>query len=516
MLLSKIGIHGIPLDQQIALFSSLTLGEPALLIGRHGTAKTAIIDGIGAALREYDRARHPNDPETWFNYQIYDASKVNFEDLIGIPNPKALREGRMEFINAPSTVWDKGMVCFDEFSRQLPERQNNIFELIRSRRCVGIKVPKLLYILNAMNPMSYKGTEELDEALIDRHLYFIFFKDFNEMAADVKQLIIEAIGRDDAPALKHALGKHGKYDTISTKLNEELARTGKFYKSVLTQSAKNFAKISKEQGQSITKIISAFLNTLKMLETYGDQKLAIEISGRRAGMLRRGVIAYLAVAQTLGIDWPAKELISASIRLSLPIGLLDGTTGASFPAAVNLINTALQSSAQNDSDALWTVYEVLNTNRPVTFLYKLMLAASELDPANLNHLWSTLLANDYSKIKEKLATFKVASSGNVIPNDLLIRALVIAANYFPNTPDNIKTELNAIEITPRAFLEVTTTNAIISKSVLFQNKDNSVVHQLALFEALALVDQTASDYEFQQKFGILNDKLNALTTMMQL
>jgi len=72
MILEKIGIHGWKQQDENLVMASLLTGDPLLLIGNHGCAKTHIANKIAEALGK--------------KFVVYDASKAMFEDVLGYPN----------------------------------------------------------------------------------------------------------------------------------------------------------------------------------------------------------------------------------------------------------------------------------------------------------------------------------------------------------------------------------------------------------------------------------------------
>jgi MoxR-like ATPase len=55
------------------LLAALTTKDPLLLIGRHGTAKSFLLERLAQALG--------------LVYRFYNASLINYDDLVGIPLP---------------------------------------------------------------------------------------------------------------------------------------------------------------------------------------------------------------------------------------------------------------------------------------------------------------------------------------------------------------------------------------------------------------------------------------------
>ena len=223
-ILEQLGIFGISEHIENSIMASLTLGDPALLIGAPGTAKTDTVQMIGSALREQTKVKYPGKPEKWLTFAIYDASKIEY--LLGITDVKALAEGRMEYIKTPTTVWGKKLVCYDEFNRTNPDRQSNLLEHIRSRTIQGLPTGTQ-FILAAMNPYGDTGTEELSDALVDRFLFYLEFPEFDHFSPEVKSLIIERVGQSDCVALKtHWEDADKSLSVEEDSVNEKLASAG--------------------------------------------------------------------------------------------------------------------------------------------------------------------------------------------------------------------------------------------------------------------------------------------------
>ena len=98
---NSMGVWGIPKEHEIMMLQSLVTGDPLLMVGKHGAAKTKAAKDIARILS--------------LSFQSYDASKSMFEDMLGLPNPKALQEGRMEYVNSPITCWDKEFIFISRF-----------------------------------------------------------------------------------------------------------------------------------------------------------------------------------------------------------------------------------------------------------------------------------------------------------------------------------------------------------------------------------------------------------------
>ena len=152
------------------LLAALATAEPLLLIGRHGTAKSFLLERLAQALGLTDR--------------FYNASLLNYDDLVGIPVPDAAQTA-LRYISTPTAIWDAEVVFVDELSRTRPDLQNKLFSIIHERRVQGIPLEKLRYRWAAMNPPpaagddadddgdAYLGAEPLDPALADRFAFLL-------------------------------------------------------------------------------------------------------------------------------------------------------------------------------------------------------------------------------------------------------------------------------------------------------------------------------------------------------
>ena len=123
MYLHQLGVFGWKEADENLMLASLVTGDPLLLIGNHGCAKTHAAAKMAEALGK--------------PFLCYDASKCMFEDVLGYPNVEKLRHGVVEYIPSPVTVWDKEHIMVDELNRAVPELQSKWLELIRSRKIMG-------------------------------------------------------------------------------------------------------------------------------------------------------------------------------------------------------------------------------------------------------------------------------------------------------------------------------------------------------------------------------------------
>ena len=222
-ILEKLGIYGwTPESENLALASLLT-GDPLLMIGTHGSAKTHVAYKLAEAL---DR-----------RFLSYDASKALFEDVLGFPNVESLKAGKVEYVPSAVTIWDKEFVLIDEINRALPELQAKWLEIIRSRKIMGFPTD-VKWVWAAMNPMngSYNGTQVMDAALIGRFATFLYPPEALDMEESDRIRVVEHINGDDAPSL-HVWASSAGGKTVAPERTEKTGTGSRSTRRGLATSA---------------------------------------------------------------------------------------------------------------------------------------------------------------------------------------------------------------------------------------------------------------------------------------
>jgi MoxR-like ATPase len=259
------------------LLAALATEEPLLLIGAHGTGKTLLLTRVAEALG--------------LAFRHYNASLLNFDDLVGFPLPG--KDGSLEYVRTPAAIWGAEAVLFDEISRCRPEIQNKIFPVVHERRVQGLALTGLRYRWAAMNPpmidgddAGYLGSEPLDAALADRFVFVVQMPEWDEMTEIEQRAIIGA----DA----------GAVDVDSARrLRSTLARIHTLL-PVLTTSLKGG--------------LVAYMQVLHRLLG----QAGIQLSPRRAGMLCRSTIAVHAAALVLDPNVILSDSALLTVRHGLP------------------------------------------------------------------------------------------------------------------------------------------------------------------------------------------------------
>ena len=179
LLTQPLGLEGWTALEPVIL-ASLASAEPMLLIGRHGAAKSFLLERLAEALG--------------LEFRCYNASLIDYDDLVGIPVPNKDGTG-LHYISTPMSIWDAEVVFVDEISRTRPDLANKLFPIIHERRVQGIALERLRHRWAAMNPitpddgehdddLSYLGVEPLDPALADRFTFLIEAPNWDELTND--------------------------------------------------------------------------------------------------------------------------------------------------------------------------------------------------------------------------------------------------------------------------------------------------------------------------------------------
>jgi MoxR-like ATPase len=174
-ILRSLGIVGWDHLEPVIL-AALATESPLLLIGPHGSAKTLVLTRLADALG--------------LSHRHYNASLLNFDDLIGFPVPD---EGKLVYLQTPATIWDAESVLFDEVSRCRSDLQNKLFPIVQERRVQGVALERLRHRWAAMNPPpeldgkhggapEYAGAEPLDIALADRFAFVVQVPDLKALS----------------------------------------------------------------------------------------------------------------------------------------------------------------------------------------------------------------------------------------------------------------------------------------------------------------------------------------------
>lgn len=261
LITEPLGLYGWS-NLEPVILAALASEEPMLLIGKHGSAKSFILERLAQSLN--------------MTFRCYNASLINYDDLVGIPVP-VNNNTSLSYISNPSSIWDAEVVFIDELNRTKPELQNKLFPIIYDRRVQGINLSKLKYRWAAMNPpckedddtddsLSYIGAMPLDPALADRFPFIIEVPTWDDLNDEDKQRMLtdNHMGRHEFPIDIHDL----------------IDRTKRCYKKLL-----------ETEKEKTDKYIITLMNLLKNSFGY--------FSARRATMMEESLLYLLAATNVI-------------------------------------------------------------------------------------------------------------------------------------------------------------------------------------------------------------------------
>ncbi len=261
LITEPLGLYGWKRAEPV-LLAALLSEEPLLLVGAHGCAKSFVLERLAEALG--------------MEFRSYNASLINYDDLVGVPLPDATRT-KLEYLSSPESIWDAEVVFIDEISRTRPELQNKLFPIIYDRRVQGRPLTRLVYRWAAMNPPPtdeeldegdalYLGSEPLDAALADRFPYIMSVPDWDDLTpADQKKVLADQFaGRHEFPVA---------------------------IRELVAEARKRYEELVLELTPRLTPYIVTLVPKLHAAK--------YDVSTRRATMLMRCVIAVHAAREVL-------------------------------------------------------------------------------------------------------------------------------------------------------------------------------------------------------------------------
>ena len=326
-----LGLEGWS-DLDPIILAALATEEPILLVGKHGTAKSFILERLAKALGQ--------------EFRFYNSSLINYDDLVGFPIPNESNSS-LEYISTPSSIWDAEVVFLDEINRCRPELQNKLFPIVHERRVQGIQLEKLRYRWAAMNPPpepdteeaeEYLGAEPLDPALADRFSFILTAPSWSELNHTSRLKVIS-----DQYAGEHPF-------TVSPGLLVEKAR-------------KAYLALQSSPPVQLAEYVIALENQYSKTKGY--------LSTRRLTNLHRNILAIHA-ARTVIEGVPAKRSRNAknfgdweesaylALIHSLPETVNTGKTGN---AKLLAMHKQVWEIIQLDDTSAWK--EILNTGDPL-------------------------------------------------------------------------------------------------------------------------------------------------------
>ncbi len=275
--LERLGLIGLS-SIEPPLLAALVTGSPLLLIGAHGTAKSLLLTRIAAALD--------------LEFRHYNASLLNFDDLVGFPLPG--KDGTLQYVHTPSSIWGASAVIFDEVSRCRPDIQNKLFPIIHERRVQGILLSDLRYRWAAMNPPlvdddeenGYVGSEPLDAALADRFVFVVEMPSWAQFTPAQQLAIIQA--------------------------EESLVQPqdAAFLRDLMARAALILPTLTGTFSSGIAQYVQTLVALLA--------QAGLVLSPRRANLLFRGVLAVNAAALAIDPNVDASDATLLALHSCLP------------------------------------------------------------------------------------------------------------------------------------------------------------------------------------------------------
>jgi MoxR-like ATPase len=362
-IVQSLGVQGWQHLDSVIL-AALATRSPLLLVGPHGTAKSLLVERISAALG--------------LSWRHYNASLINYDDLIGIPLPDESGEA-LRFVTTPGSIWDAEFVFFDEISRCRSDLQNKLFPIIHERRVSGIRLEKLLHRWAAMNPPSpddvqerpgqyYLGSEPLDPALTDRFPFIVQVPTWGELSEQDRRQIINWKEGDHFSAFD---------------LTHEVAENP--LPGYVSECADMLPALEEELADWLADYV---LYVIDLLE-----KARMPQSPRRARMLARNIVSVHAARMILeGEDAELEYSAEIALTYSLPENASEVP-----PSPANVVaahKQAWEISVLDDDDDMRQVFMEPN---PVQ---RILLADHlNIDDAKISRLITQLLSNEPSEAR---------------------------------------------------------------------------------------------------------------------
>lgn len=364
LLTRPMGLYGWDALEPV-LLAAVVSETPLLLVGPHGSAKSYFLERLAKALG--------------LEYRFYNASLINYDDLVGIPMPDEDRK-RLHYIATAASIWDAEVVFLDEINRTKPELQNKIFPIIHERRVQGVDLDKLRFRWAAMNPpatgdfeeAAYLGTMPLDTALADRFGFIVQVPSWNNLTSEEKNAVLD--------------------DTFSTE-------------PVFTTPISEVIACCREQFESLMHRDNRRLKEYLVLLADELVRSDIRLSTRRMTMLYANILAVQAALQTLAMpdavmsDQHWKPAAWLALQHSLP-----QTAGGDVPDRFKLGAAHLQAYALATSRELSEDQKLLSISSPTERFTTAIRRFNLLSPETVTAAVTEFLANDSDPVERGIRT----------------------------------------------------------------------------------------------------------------
>ncbi len=274
-LLRRLNIHGLD-ELDAVILAALANPRPLLLIGEHGTAKSALLNRLSRVMG--------------LEHRHYNASLISFDDLLGFPVPADDGAG-LKYLQTPANIWQAESVFLDEISRCRPETQNKLFSIVHERRVLGMALENLRYCWAAMNPPgaeegreAYLGSLPLEAPLADRFAWIVPVPGYSALSDEAREQVL---------------------------LNgDQPVEQGQWLRQWVEQARQRLDDIPSADRLWMRRWVLAVVEPLA--------EAGIHLSGRRVVLLHENLKALRAASQTLGREDSLEALSLQVLRNSLP------------------------------------------------------------------------------------------------------------------------------------------------------------------------------------------------------
>jgi MoxR-like ATPase len=380
----RLGLIGLS-SLEAPVLASLLTQSPLLLIGNHGSGKSLLLERIAQSLG--------------LSWRHYNASLLNFDDLVGYPLPDP--SGGLKFIQTPASIWGAQVVFLDEISRARVDIQNRLFPIIHEKKVQGLPLSDLRYRWAAMNPPpdkeaedtdgDYSGSIELDLALADRFPFHVKMPDWSQFSEEDQEKVILSLQ------------------------NERCVGVGSELTRLINEAQNQLPVVQAKWAAPVARYIRILSRILL------DAKKVL--SARRAAMIASNVLSIQAVLRAHQVLRPA--LIEP---LTNPLTKL-----LTKPQTKPIPQSIPKSEKESIADAVWL--GVLNS---MPFL----ASGIRLDDALLlrahKEAWKLADMNPQSELlailntKDPLKRVKLAVTAKDLPEGELTEIVVDVLNNLPN------------------------------------------------------------------------------------
>lgn len=268
------------------LLASLAMRFPVMLLARHGTAKSLVMKVLTHALGLTGR--------------LYVAPVEDLTTLAGLPDPRAMAEGRFCLVPHGRSLQGAQAIGIDELPRAPHNVQNLFLEVLLDRTILGQPLD-LDIIVATMNPDTYASSNSLDEALADRFPMVLNAPDCQELDPDERAEMLAMGYAATAPPEDIAAKKLADLPTF-------LAAIQDAYQSL--------------EKTSLEAVVTYASRLLTLVHT----NFAAYISPRREVLFLRSVLAcaayyYVALGQVADEALKSGALKAVHYCLAVPLGL---------------------------------------------------------------------------------------------------------------------------------------------------------------------------------------------------